>query len=146
MPKKLVSAKATIGSSYEIDLTTRQFSFKVDQPKPSGNDIAPTPLEYFFAALGACACTIGKIVSDQKKIDLNSINVDVEGDVETDFLLGKTKEGRAGFTSIRVNIEIDANASDQEKRELVDEIKRRCPVSDNIENISNVEWIYTARK
>ena len=140
MPKKTITTNAKIGAGYEIDLTTRHFNLKVDQPKPSGKDIAPTPLEYLFFGLGACACTIGRIIADQKRIDLKSINATVDGDIDTDYLLGLTTEGRAGFTSIRLNIEVEANLSDEEKEAFVKEIARRCPVSNNIEEISHVEW------
>ena len=140
MPRKTVAVKANMGKSYEVDLATRHFSLKIDQPKPSGNDSAPTPLEYLFFALGACACTIGRIVAEQRKIELNSMNVQVEGDINTDYLLGKTKEGRAGFTSIRFIIEIDANLNAEEKKAFVEEVMSRCHVSDNIEHQSNVSW------
>ena len=140
MPQKTVSVQANMGKTYEVDLTTRHFSMKIDQPKPSGNDLAPTPLEYLFFAIGACACTIGRIVAEQRKIELNSIKANVEGDIDTNYLLGKTTDGRAGFTSIRVNVEVDANLTKAEKEEFLAEVFKRCPVSDNIEKISNVEW------
>ena len=132
--QKKVTINANVGNTYEVTLTTRHFTQKIDQPKPSGNDAAPTPLEYFLFALGACTCTIGKIVAEQKKIKLNSINANVEGDIDTDYLLGKTKEGRAGFTNIRIKVEVDADLTEEEKKLFIDEVLHRCPIHDNIEN------------
>ena len=136
--QKTVTINANVGNTYEVSLTTRHFSMKVDQPKPSGNDAAPTPLEYFLFALGACTCTIGKIVAEQRKIKLNAINANVEGDIDTNYLLGKTKEGRAGFTNIRIKVEVDADLNDEEKIEFINEVLHRCPIHDNIENSTNI--------
>jgi uncharacterized OsmC-like protein len=133
MPKKTVDITASAGESYEIDLKTRHFSLKIDQPKPSGKDSAPTPLEYFLFALGGCMCTIGKTIAEQRKIALKAIEAKISGDIDTDFLLGKTKEGRAGFTEIKMELLIDAPISQQEKEALAKEIEARCPLSDNIQ-------------
>jgi len=142
MPKKTVSVTTSItDKNYEVSLKTRDFTLKIDQPKPSGNDSAPTPLEYFLFALGACTCTVGKTIAEQKKITLKSIDVRIDGEINTDFLLGKTTEGRAGFHEINVYTKIDAPLTDQEKAELLHEIDKRCPLSDNIQMVSKVNFL-----
>lgn len=139
MSKKTVAITSSIKDSFEINLKARDFSLKIDQPKPMGSDSAPTPLEYFFFSLGACVCTIGRIIANQRKIDLKSIDVRVEGELETDVLMGKNTEERAGFTDIRVYTTIDAPISKEEKEALLKEIEIRCPISDNIEKTSSVK-------
>jgi len=141
MPKKKVEATAYIGDSYLIDIKAGHFSFHIDQPKPVGIDTAPTPLEYFLASLGGCMCTIGKTIAQQRKLEVKKINVRVVGEIDTDFLLGKVNEGRAGFTNIKMYIEIDAPISLEEKKELATEIEKRCPLSDNVSEKSNIEVI-----
>ena len=54
--------------------------------------------------------------------------------------MGATKEGRAGFTEIRVNVDIDADMSKAEKEAFLHEVDLRCPISDNIANISDVKF------
>lgn len=142
MPNKTVSVQANItDQSYEVSLKTRHFTLKIDQPEPSGRDSAPTPLDFFLFSLGACTCTVGKIIAEQKKIDLKSIDVKIDGEINTDFLLGKTKEGRAGFYNIKVHTQIDAPMSKEEKEEFLKEIDKRCPLSDNIQEISSVSFV-----
>ena len=141
MPHKTVTIQTKIADSYEVQAQARQFNLIVDQPAPTGKDAAPTPLEYFFISLGACFCSIGKIIAEQRKIDLKSINVKIEGDINTDFILGLKTGGRAGFTDIRVHAEIDAPMSDEEKHEFINEIERRCPIADNIINESVVRVV-----
>ena len=65
--------------------------FIIDQPKAGGgNDEGPNPLEIFLTSLAACICTIGRIIANQRKIELRHIDAQVEGDIDKDFLLGKT--------------------------------------------------------
>ncbi len=107
--------------------------FIIDQPKiAGGNDEGPNPLEIFLASLPACICAIGRIIARQRRIDLRGIEVDIEGDIDKDFLMGKTTEGRAGFTEIRSFVNIDADMTKEEKEAFLKEIAMRCPIADNI--------------
>ncbi len=109
----------------------------IDQPKAmGGNDEGPNPLEYFLSSIAGCMCAIGKIIQKQKRLDIKSIKVFVEGDLDKDFLMGKTKEGRAGFVEIRTKVDIDSDMSLEEKEKFVEEIEKRCPVADNIAKVS----------
>ncbi len=59
---------------------------------------AQNPLEYQLVALGGGMGTIAAIIAKQERIDLRGFSAAVEGDLDTDFLMGKTTEGQAGFT------------------------------------------------
>ncbi|PID87846.1 MAG: osmotically inducible protein C [Bacteroidia bacterium] len=123
---------AKMGKSFKTEITCSK-NFVIDQPKAMGGEgLGPNPLEVFLSSLPACVCAIGKIIAGQKRIKLNGISVDIEGDIDKDFLLGKTTEGRAGFTEIRAYVDIDADLSDAEKDEYLKEITSRCPIADNI--------------
>ena len=98
-----------------------------------------TPLEIFLSSLPACICAIGRIIANQKRIELRGIDVEVEGDIDKDFLLGKTNEGRAGFTEIRSYVNIDADMTKEEKEEFLQEIAKRCPIADNIKEKSVIK-------
>lgn len=107
--------------------------FVIDQPKMAGgNNEGPNPLEIFLSSLPACICAIGRIIAMQRRIQLRGIEVEVEGDIDKDFLLGKTTEGRAGFTEIRSFVNIDADMSKEEKEAFLKEVELRCPIADNI--------------
>ncbi len=107
--------------------------FIIDQPKGmGGTDEGPNPLEVFLASLGGCICAIGRIIANQRKIELRGIEAIVEGDIDKDFLLGKTTDGRSGFTDIRSFVHIDADMSKPEKEEFLKEIASRCPIADNM--------------
>jgi uncharacterized OsmC-like protein len=97
-----------------------------------GDDQGKNPLEMFLSSLPACICAIGRIIANQRRIDLRGIEVDVEGDIDKDFLLGKTTEGRAGFTEIRSFVNIDADMTKEEKESFLNDIAKRCPIADNM--------------
>ncbi len=139
MAKKTVTISSKIGENYAVELNARNFSLKIDQPAPMGTDSGPTPLEYFFFALGGCICTIGRIIAQQKKLPVKSIEVRIEGDLDVDVLMGKNTTDRAGFQDIRVYTKIDAPMTNEEKEAFLKEIDARCPISDNIEKISTVK-------
>ena len=134
MPQKTYSISAKMGKTYEIDAQAGNHKIKIDQPQPVGNDIAPNPLDYFLMSLAGCICTIFKTIAAQKKIELNAVEVAIDGKIDTDFLLGMTTQGRAGFYEITATIKIDAPITQAEKEQLAKEVEERCPVSENIAN------------
>ncbi len=115
-------------------------NFVVDQPKAmGGNDEGCNPMELFLASLPACICAIGRIISNQQRLNVRGIDATIEGDIDKDFLMGKTEDGRAGFIEIRANVAVDADMSMEEKEKFVEEIEKRCPIADNISKESTIK-------
>ncbi len=134
-----VKVNSTINSTFRVDVQASH-DFVIDQPKAAGgNNEGPNPLEIFLSSLSACICTLGKIIAMQQKLDVRSIEAIVEGDIDKDFLMGMTSEGRAGFTEIRSFVKIDSDMSDEEKNNFLHEIERRCPIADNMAFSTNLK-------
>ena len=122
-------------------------NFIIDQPKQGGGqDLGPNPLEIFLSSLPACICAIGRIISNQRKLNVRAINVKLEADIDKNFLLGITKEGRAGFQEIRTFVEIDADMTVEEKKAFLKEIENRCPIADNMINTTKVKAMLVEEK
>jgi len=142
MPKKLVSVDAVQVENYRIETRARQHVAIVDQPPAGGGtDAGPTPLEYLFISLAGCVVTIGTIIAKQRHLPVRKIEAHVEGELDTDVLMGKSSKVRAGFTSVRVVAKIDADMTQQEKEAFLHEIDARCPISDNVFNTTPIELI-----
>jgi uncharacterized OsmC-like protein len=138
---KPVQVEATLGPKFRIESQIREHKLFVDQPANAGGENAgPTPLEYFFLALAGCIGTIGRIVARQKRIELRGMTVKVEGELDVEVLLGKRNDTRAGFTGIKVIAAIDADISKEEKEAFLHEVDRRCPVSENIRNLTPMQF------
>ena len=87
---KTVSVEAKLDEKFKIDVKAGGHVMVVDQPKAGGGaDAGPTPLEYFFASLAGCIGTVARIVANQKRIPLRSIDMKIEGDFDVETLLGK---------------------------------------------------------
>ncbi len=133
--------KATMGSDFRTDISCSH-DMIIDQPKAAGGtNLGANPLEYYLSGLAGCVCAIARIIATQRKIALAGIEVTVEGDIDKNFLLGKTEEGRAGFTELRLLVKVDAPLSDKEKVAFIHDVEKRCPVADNIENTTTVKAI-----
>lgn len=138
MPISTIKVNASLDKGFKTNVNCSH-TFVIDQPiAAGGTNEGPNPLEVFLASLGSCICAIGRIISNQKRLRIKSIKVDVEGDIDKDFLMGLTDQGRSGFTEIRSFVDIDADMTTQEKEDFIQEIAKRCPVADNILNISSV--------
>ncbi len=112
----------------------------VDQPESlGGNNQGPSPLDYVFISLAGCLITIGKIVAGQRHIDLRGMEVEISGDLNLDVLRGKEQNERAGFQNITAIVKIDADMSEAEKNEFLEEVDRRCPISDNLMNTTPIQ-------
>ena len=139
MAQKSVTIDVTLVSTFVIESDIRGHKVVIDQPSTGGGtDAGPTPLELLFASLGGCIGTISRLIAMQKQIELRGMKIKVEGDIDTDGLLGKPIEGRMGLEGITISVEMDADLSDEEKIAFLHEVDARCPVSDNLLNATPV--------
>jgi uncharacterized OsmC-like protein len=136
-----MKVSAEMGTTFSTQINCSH-PFVIDQPNMAGgNDEGPNPLEIFLSSLPACICAIGRIIAMQRRIKLNGIRVEVEGDIDKDFLLGKTTEGRAGFTEIRSLVSIDADLTTEEKEAFLHDVETRCPIADNMAQKSEIKAV-----
>jgi len=139
---KTIKMKARGLDGYLIECKSGNHIVLVDQEKDDGGkDQAPTPLDYLLVAYGSCLVTIGKIVAFQQKINLRGLEVELEGSLNLEVLRGQVKIERSGFHAIKVNMVIDADLSDAQKKEFAEEVERRCPVTDNLLNYTSIDLI-----
>lgn len=136
-----MKVSAEMGNTFATKINCSH-PFVIDQPKMAGgNDEGPNPLEVFLSTLPACICAVGRIVAMQRRIKLRGITVELEGDIDKDFLLGKTTEGRAGFTEIRSFVTIDADLTNEEKEAFLHDVEARCPIADNMTEKSIIKAV-----
>jgi uncharacterized OsmC-like protein len=134
-----IKVTGTWMGGYRVDVKGASHEVIIDQPVAGGGkDEGPNPLEVFLFALAGCLGTIAAIVAKQERIELRGVDVSVEGDLDKAFLMGKTTEGRAGFTEMRVAVNIDADMTDEEKKVFFEKVDARCPISDNMVNNTKI--------
>jgi len=140
MAKLKYSIKAENNASDKTEVSVRGFNFIVDEPENAGGEnLGPTPVEYLLGALAGCMGVVCNKVAKEMNITLNHVSFEIEGDLDTDKFMGKDMEKRSGYTEIRVKINADLNCDTQAKFQWLKAVKERCPVSDNLSNITPIK-------
>ena len=130
---KTVKTESKWAGGMRVEAQARNHSVTIDQPeKMMGKDVGADPMEHFLISLGGCLGTVAAIIANQERIQLQKFSVEIEGDFDLDFIMGKTTEGHAGFSEIRETVFIDADLSDEEKRAFFEKVHFRCPVTNSI--------------
>ena len=120
----------------------RKQTFKIESDHPEvfhAADRAPSPPELILAALASCLTGGVASVAQHRGIQLKSVRAMVEGDVDVRGILGMDPDLRNGFSAIRVNFQIDADASDEDIAALVAQSQKRSAVFDILTNPTNVQ-------
>jgi len=138
---KTEKIQSTWKSGMRIDNQAGDHTLIIDQPaNMSGKNEGPNPILYLLVALGGCLGTVAAIMARQERIDLREFSIEIEGDYDMDFLLGKTTQGRAGLTEIREKVSIDADLNDEEKAEFFEKVHARCPVTDSLLSQTQINY------
>jgi len=137
--QKTVKVRGLQDDKFKMDVTAGNHTVIIDQPVPmGGGDSGPNPLEFGLVSLAGCIGAIGRIIANQRKMDVRGFTVEVDGELDTDNLLGISSKHRAGFRKINVLVDIDADMTVEEKVLFLKEIDSRCPISDNFVHASEV--------
>jgi uncharacterized OsmC-like protein len=91
-----------------------------------------SPLEHLLGSLAACLNVIGHLVAKDHGIVLRSLDVTVEGDIDTARYKGESTTSRAGFEAIRVRVLVEATADESALTTWLEATEARCPVADNL--------------
>ena len=87
------------------------FSYEADHPEVfAAEDNAPTPVEFLLVGLASCLTAGVAAVAQNRGIQLESVKATVEGDMNILGILGADPEVRNGYSNIRVNFDIKADA------------------------------------
>lgn len=115
------------------------FKFSADHPEVfAADDNGPTPVEFVLVGLASCLTAGVASVAQNRGIQLKSVKATIEGDMDILGILGADPEVRNGFKGIRVNYEIDADATPEDIQALVAQSQKRSAVFDVITNPTNV--------
>ena len=133
------SAKGFRMGSQNIERNT-EYKMQYDYPNQfSGQGRGPTVCEACMGALGACLTQtiVGHATSRGIKID--SIDINVEGDLDMRGWTGISNDVRPGAQQLRVKMNIKSDAASKEQiNELYEIGKRFSPAFDTITNGTSV--------
>ena len=117
----------------------REFKYDTDHPEIfASEDIGSTPVEFILVGLAGCLTAGIAAVAQNREIQLNSVKATLEADMDLQGILGIDGDVRNGFSSLRVNYTIDADASEEDIAALVAQSQKRSAVFDIVTNPTNV--------
>lgn len=145
-PVETFAVTATAESPTRTHVQTREFDFVVDEPPALGGENAgPNPVEYLLGAWAGCLNVVCHLVADEQGIELDDLEIDIQGDIDLRRVLGHAAETRAGYRSITADVVVETHATDQALEEWIETVERRCPVLDNLADPTPVETTVTRR-
>jgi uncharacterized OsmC-like protein len=114
---------------------SKTFDFDIDHPLQfAAQDNGITPVEYVLVALGGCLTAGIAAVAQQRQIQLRSVRATVTAEMDLHGILGADPDVRNGFSGVRVDYDINADASREEIEALVAQSQKRSAVFDILTN------------
>jgi uncharacterized OsmC-like protein len=116
-----------------------EFTFDADHPEIfASEDKGATPVEMVLVGLASCLTAGVAAVAQNRKIQLRSVEAELEGSMDIQGILGIDSDVRNGFDDIKVTFHIDADAPRKDIEALVAQSQKRSAVFDIITNPTNV--------
>ncbi len=129
--KAVFSAKTELQTGLKCSAQIRNFSFQIDEPvQLGGTDEGPNPVELVLAALGTCQEIVYSAYAAVLGIHLNSVKVNVKGNLNLKGFFGLDENIHPGFEDISYTTFIDSPASSEQLNQLVKVVEKHCPVLD----------------
>ena len=127
------------GAGQEDASRTAPFSIDADHPAVLvGANNGPTPVEVLLHGIAACLTAGVANIAAARGITLRRVVSTVEGDIDLLGILGLSDTVRNGYRQIRVNFEIEGEASPEELAGLIEQSRRRSAVYDMLVNGTDV--------
>lgn len=132
-------SRTTIKSFYgagEED-TSRTEAFVIDGDEPAvliGTNKAPNAVESVLQALASCLAVGFSYNAAAMGITVNSLEFDLEGDIDLHGFLGLSETIRPGYSGIRLTYRADCDATPEKVDELWAHVQKTSPVLDILRN------------
>lgn len=121
------------GAGAEDSSRTRPFTFTNGEPPVLlGNNEGANPVEFLLHALAGCVTTTTVLHAAARGIRLRKLATELVGDIDLQGLLGLDDSVPAGYESIRIRMDIEADCSDRELAELIEFAQRHSPVCNTV--------------
>lgn len=111
-------------------------------PATGGTGMLACSGDMLLEALVACAGVTIRAVSTAIGVDITNGTVSAEGDLDFKGTLGVSKEAPVGFTSIRLQFQLESNATAEQMESLKKLTERYCVVYQTLTKGVPVETVY----
>lgn len=121
-------------SGKEDETRTEPFVFENDEPPVLlGENRAPNPVEWVLHGLAGCMTTTLVYYAGVMGIELDSVETELEGDIDLRGMLGISNDVPSGYQEIRVRFTIEGkDVTDEQRRQLIDLARKHSPVTGTV--------------
>lgn len=142
-----LTAQGTLGG--EVTCNVRSFLGNVPaglHPSTGGDGSAACSADMLLQALVGCAGVTLQAVATAMGIPIRGGSVRAEGDLDFRGTLGVSKEAPVGFRAIRLNFELDSDATAEQLETLMKLTKRYCVVYQTLAKLPALTETCNVRK
>jgi uncharacterized OsmC-like protein len=120
---------------FQSQAQIRTFTIPMDEPSAlGGSDTAPNMVEMVLGAYGCCLTTGYVMNAALQGIELEEVEIDVEGDLDLNGFFGLSKEAWPGYTDVRARVHLTApKATAEELQTLHATVTKTSPVGSILE-------------
>jgi uncharacterized OsmC-like protein len=115
--------------------TSRTEPYVFDNGEPPvllGANEGANPVEFLLHALAGCVTTTFVLHAAARGIRLRKVSTELEGDIDVQGLLDLDPTAAVGYEEIRLKMNVEADATDEEINELIAFTKAHSPVWNTI--------------
>lgn len=121
------------GAGAEDQSRTQDFVFTNGEPPVLlGNNEGANPVEFLLHALAGCVTTTTVLHAAARGITINRLATKLSGTINLEGLLGLNDQATVGYEQIRIEMDIDADCSDEELDQLLNFAKDHSPVCNTV--------------
>ncbi|MDQ1478394.1 MAG: hypothetical protein QOE62_3623 [Actinomycetota bacterium] len=136
-----LSAEGTLGEGISCSVATgRALADAGLHPATGGDGTLLCSGDMLLEALAACAGVTLQAVATSLDIPVRGGRVRVEGDLDFRGTLSVSKDAPVGFTAIRVEFDLDSDASDEDLAALMRLTERYCVVGQTLAQSPNLSF------
>ena len=138
-----LKAQGKIGEGISCNIETGRALIEAGlHPATGGTGLLACSGDLLLEALVACAGVTLRAVATAIGVDINNGTIKAEGDLDFKGTLGVSKEVPVGFKSIRLQFNLDTNATPEQIESIKKLTERYCVVYQTLTNGVKIETQY----
>jgi uncharacterized OsmC-like protein len=138
-----LKAKGSLGQDISCKVETGKALVAAGlHPATGGDGMAACSGDMLLEALVACAGVTLKAVATALNIEVEGGTVSAEGDLDFRGTLAVSKEAKVGFNKIRLNFDLETNATQEQMASLIKLTERYCVVYQTLKSSPDITISY----
>lgn len=127
------SIQGFFGAGVEDTSRSQPFEFTNGEPPVLlGNNEGANPVEYLLHALAGCVTTTTVLHAAARGIQIKKLSTRLSGNIDVQGMLALDDSVDAGYESIQIEMDIEADCSDEELDELLAIARNHSPVCNTV--------------